>query len=40
MPADEIEELVKSHDSIAPLIADKQIRKFILVPKRLINIIL
>lgn len=40
MPADRIEELVKSHESIAPLIADKQIKKFILVPKRLINIII
>ncbi len=40
MPADRIEELVKSHESITPLIADKQIKKFILVPKRLINIII
>jgi leucyl-tRNA synthetase len=39
MPADEIEKLVKAHKDIAPLIQDKQIKKFILVPKRLINII-
>ncbi|MDE6867953.1 MAG: leucine--tRNA ligase [Clostridia bacterium] len=40
MPADEIEKFVKAHNDIAPLIAGKQIKKFILVPKRLINIIL
>ena len=39
MPAAEIEKLVKSNAEIAPLIEDKQIKKFILVPKRLINII-
>lgn len=39
MPADEIEKLVKAHNEIAPLIEGKQIKKFILVPKRLINII-
>ena len=36
---DEIEKLVKSNAEIAPLIDGKQIKKFILVPKRLINII-
>ncbi len=40
MPADEIEKAVKAHEDIAPLIDGKQIKKFILVPKRLINIIL
>ncbi|MDE5942727.1 MAG: leucine--tRNA ligase [Clostridia bacterium] len=39
MPAAEIEKLVKAHGDIAPLIEGKQIKKFILVPKRLINII-
>lgn len=43
LPADvtakEAENLVKSHDAIAPLIEGKQIKKFIFVPKRLINII-
>ncbi len=39
MPANEIEELVKKHAEIAPLLEGKQIKKFILVPKRLINII-
>ena len=39
MPNDEIEKLVKSNADIAPLIDGKQIKKFILVPKRLINII-
>lgn len=39
MPADEIEKLVKSNADISPLIDGKQIKKFILVPKRLINII-
>lgn len=39
MPADEIEKLVKAHSEISPLIEGKQIKKFILVPKRLINII-
>jgi len=36
----EIEEIVKSNAEIAPLIAGKQIKKFIVVPKRLINIII
>lgn len=35
----EIEEMVKANDDIAPLIEGKQIKKFIIVPKRLINII-
>ena len=39
LPAKEIEEIVKSHELIAPLIEGKTIKKFILVPKRLINII-
>ncbi len=39
MSANEIEELVKKHAEIAPLLEGKQIKKFILVPKRLINII-
>lgn len=39
MPAEEIEALVKTNEEIAPIIAGKQIKKFILVPKRLINII-
>jgi leucyl-tRNA synthetase len=39
MPAKEIEEKVKANPDIAPLIEGKQIKKFILVPKRLINII-
>lgn len=39
MPENEIEELVKKHSDIAPLLDGKQIKKFILVPKRLINII-
>lgn len=39
MPNAEIEQLVKSNADIAPLIDGKQIKKFILVPKRLINII-
>lgn len=40
MPNGEIEKLVKAHEDIAPLINGKQIKKFILVPKRLINIII
>lgn len=40
MCADEIEKLVKAHSDIAPLIEGKQIKKFIVVPKRLINIII
>lgn len=39
MPAKDIEELVKNNPDVVPLIAGKQIKKFILVPKRLINII-
>ncbi|MBD5584232.1 MAG: leucine--tRNA ligase [Clostridia bacterium] len=39
MQAKDIEELVKSNPEISPLIAGKQIKKFIIVPKRLINII-
>ncbi len=40
MPSDEIEKFVKANKDVAPLIEGKQIKKFILVPKRLINIIL
>jgi len=44
VPADmgsaEIEKLVKQNTEIAPLISDREIKKFIIVPKRLINIIL
>ena len=40
MPAAEIEKTVKAHADIAPLIEGKQIKKFIFVPKRLINIII
>ena len=40
MPAAEIENLVKAHADIAPLIEGKPIKKFIFVPKRLINIII
>lgn len=39
MPAEEIEKLVINHTDIKPLIDGKQIKKFIFVPKRLINII-
>ena len=39
MQKDEIEALVKSNAEIAPLIEGKTIKKFIVVPKRLINII-
>lgn len=39
MAAADIEKLVKSNSDIAPLLEGKQIKKFILVPKRLINII-
>ena len=39
MPAAEIETLVKENDEIKPFIEGKQIKKFILVPKRLINLI-
>jgi leucyl-tRNA synthetase len=39
MPKDEIEAMVKSHPDIAPILAGKTIKKFILVPNRLINII-
>ena len=37
--AEEIEKIVKANENIAPLIEGKQIKKFIFVPKRLINII-
>ena len=44
VPADmseiDIEKLVKNNAEIVPLIEGKQIKKFILVPKRLINIII
>ena len=40
MPANEIEALVLGDETIAPLVAGKPIKKFILVPKRLINIII
>ena len=36
----DIEKLVKNNAEIVPLIEGKQIKKFILVPKRLINIII
>ena len=36
---EEIEEIVKNHELILPFIDGKTIKKFILVPKRLINII-
>ena len=39
MKNDEIEKLVKENAEIAPLIDGKQIKKFIIVPRRLINII-
>lgn len=39
MSQEEIEKLVKSNAEISPLIDGKQIKKFILVPNRLINII-
>ena len=39
MPADEIEARVKAMPKIAPLIEGKTVKKFIFVPKRLINII-
>ena len=39
MSAKEIEETVKRNDEIASVIEGKQIKKFIVVPKRLINII-
>ncbi len=39
MSAKEIEETVKNNGEIAPIIEGKQIKKFIVVPKRLINII-
>ena len=40
LPNTEIEKIVKSHPDIAPLIEGKQIKKFIVVPKRLINVII
>ena len=36
----DIEKTVKAHYAIAPLIDGKQIKKFIIVPKRLINVII
>lgn len=39
MPNAEIEAMVKANADIAPLIEGKAIKKFIIVPKRLINII-
>jgi leucyl-tRNA synthetase len=39
MPNAEIENLVKANPDIAPLLEGKTIKKFIIVPKRLINII-
>ena len=39
MPQDEIQKLVLSNEELKPFIEGKQIKKFILVPKRLINII-
>ncbi len=38
--AKEMEELVKADENVAPLLEGKQIKKFIFVPKRLINIII
>ncbi len=40
MPAAEIEKAVKASPEITPLIDGKQIKKLIIVPKRLINIII
>ncbi len=40
LSSEEIEKIVKSHKDIAPLLEGRQIKKFILVPKRLINIII
>ncbi len=37
--ADEMREVVCAHEEIAPLLEGKQIKKFIFVPKRLVNII-
>ncbi len=39
MSKEQIEELVINHTEIAPLLSGQQIKKFIVVPKRLINII-
>lgn len=39
VPPDEIETIVKAHIDVAPLIEGKYIKKCIIVPKRLINII-
>lgn len=38
--AEEMEKIVKSNSETAPLLEGKQIKKFIFVPKRLVNIIL
>lgn len=40
MTKEEIEAAVLAHEQIKPLIGDKQIKKLIVVPKRLINIIM
>ena len=40
MSKEDIEKAVKEHEEIAPLLEGKQIKKFIVVPKRLINIIM
>ncbi len=40
LSSEEIEKIVKTHKDIAPLLEGRQIKKFILVPKRLINIII
>ncbi len=37
--ADEMQKIVLSHADIAPLIAGKTVKKFIFVPKRLVNVI-
>ena len=40
MSKEDIEKTVKENEEIAPLLEGKLIKKFIVVPKRLINIIL
>ena len=40
MPNDEIEALVKSNAEVAPLVAGTPIKNYIIVPRRLINILL
>ena len=39
MSSEDIEKTVKANADIAPIIEGKEIKKFIIVPKRLINII-